>query len=328
MRLGKPVFRFYLGIALSVLLIMLSGCSTVGQSISNSRNASGIGDSYYEQRDRLLNNNRASVGDPDTAFKALPEMSNNDFERLGDTYFRNSNYPMALVNYENALKTDPENLRVLYKKGLLFLAARLNEDAERIFQAVIQKRPDFSGAHEGLGQALFQMKKFDKAESSFQRSIALNPKLWKAHNYLGNIYDYRGQYQNAEDEYFLAISCNPGEGLLYHNLGVSYFLAEKYEDAVGALCRAIERGWREPKTYNALGLALWKLGRHDEAFEEFKKAGDIGKAYNNVGVLYLADGRYDEAIRSFEMAVESSPTFYAKANENLRKAKPLLKERQ
>ena len=325
MRLRKLLFHLHLSVALGGSFLLVSGCATDGHS---SRTASGIGDSYFEQRDRLLNNNRVSLADPDIAPKALPEMSSNDFERLGDTYFRNINYPMALVNYENALRADPDNLRVLYKKGLLFLAARLDQDAEKIFQVLIEKRPDFSVAHEGLGQALFQMKKYEKAESSFQRSIALNAKLWKAHNYLGNIYDYTGQYQSAEDQYYLAISCNPGEGLLYHNLGVSYCLAGKYENAVGALSKAIERGSREPRTYNALGLALWKMGRHDEAFEEFKKAGDIGRAYNNAGVLYLVDRRYEEAIRSFEMAVETSPTFYAKANENLRKAKPLLKERQ
>jgi tetratricopeptide (TPR) repeat protein len=325
MRLRKPIFRLHLSIALNVFLLVISGCATEGQS---KRSASGIGDSYYEQRDRFLNNNRVSVADPDTTPKALPEMSNNEFEGLGDTYFRNGNYPMALVNYENSMKADPDNIRVLYKKGLLFLAARLNQDAEKAFKVLLEKSPDFAGGHEGLGQALFQMKKYDEAESSFGRSIALNPRLWKAHNFLGNIYDYKGQYQNAEDEYFLAISSNPGEGLLYHNLGVSYCLAGKYEEAVGAFYKAIERGLREPRTYNALGFALYKLGRYAEAFEEFKKAGDIGKAYNNVGVLYLVDARYEEAIRSFEMAIESSPAFYVKANENLRKAKSFLKERQ
>ena len=50
--------------------------------------------------------------------------------------------------------------------------------------------------------------------------------------------------------------------------------------------------------------------------------------YFDQGLTLCYGFNHQEAIRSFEMAVETSPTFYAKANENLRKAKPLLKERQ
>ena len=53
---------------------------------------------------------------------------------------------------------------------------------------------------------------------------------------------------------------------------MSYSLAGKYEQAIEAFNRALETD-RSQRTYNNLGLVLFKLGRYQEAFEAFKKAG-------------------------------------------------------
>jgi len=55
--------------------------------------------------------------------------------------------------------------------------------------------------------------------------------------------------------------------------------------------------------------------------EAFKKAGDEAQAYNNLGFVYMQKGEREKAIHSFEKAIESRPTFYLKASENLKKAK-------
>ncbi len=68
-------------------------------------------------------------------------------------------------------------------------------------------------------------------------------------------------------------------------------------------------------------MALSKLGRYELAMEAFKKGGSNAKAYNNLGYIYLKEGKRDKAIRSFEKAIESQPTFYIKASDNLNKAK-------
>jgi Tfp pilus assembly protein PilF len=95
----------------------------------------------------------------------------------------------------------------------------------------------------------------------------------------------------------------------------------KYEKAVQAFNEALKIDKSDVKIYNNLGMALSKLGRYELAMEAFKKCGDESKAYNNIGFVYLKMGERDKAIRSFEKAIESRPTFYLKASENLKKAK-------
>ena len=253
--------------------------------------------------------------------KELPEMTSEEYEELGDDYFRKGNLPMALVQYDKSFNLNKDNAMLIYKKGLIFLAGNMNEDAIRMFQELIKRQPEFALTYQGLGQAFFQMKQYENAEKELRKAIGLDPKLWNSHNVLGIIFDYKKKYAEAISEYQSAIALRPDLGFLYNNLGVSYSLSGEYQKAIDTFQQAIENKYTPMKIYNNLGLILSKVGKYEEAFMAFKAAGDEAKAYNNVGCALLDQGEYKEAINYFEKAIELKPHFYAIANNNLKKAK-------
>ncbi len=252
------------------------------------------------------------------------EISGPELERTADAYFINGDLNLAFLYYEKCSRIDPDNARVLYKKGMLFLIKQLYDDAIKNFKLAAEKKPDYAPAYEGMGQALFFTKQYEDAEKKLKKALQLNPKLWKSHNFLGTIYDYQGQYSYAADEYAAAIDIRPDEGYLYNNLGVSYSLLGKYEEAIQAFGRALEKGYREKRVYNNLGLSLGRVQKYDEALEAFKMAGDRSKALNNLGFVYLNQGKYEEAFNCFEKSIKLSPSFYDKARKNLKIAKTYL----
>lgn len=262
----------------------------------------------------------SAAGDIAT-LKELPKMTCEEHERLGDAYFSRGDLGAAFVQYEKALKVKPDSSGIHYKKGLLSVIGRMNQDAIREFQEVLKKEPEHALSYEGLGMAFFQMKKYDDAEEYFRKAVELDTKLWKAHNFLGVIYDYRKRYELAACEYETAIALKDNKGLLYNNLGISYFLAGEYQKALNAFDKASATKTLHGKIYNNLGLVLSDLGRYQEALHAFTKAGDEAQAYNNLGCVYLGQGKYEEAIHSFEKAIQLKPTFYTKARENLRTAR-------
>ena len=69
--------------------------------------------------------------DKDNLGKALAaeDMSGSEIERLGDVYFNQGNLELALMQYDKYLRDNPDNARVLYKKGLLFLKGKADEAA-------------------------------------------------------------------------------------------------------------------------------------------------------------------------------------------------------
>ena len=107
---------------------------------------------------------------------------------------------------------------------------------------------------------------------------------------------------------------------------MSHLLAGRDAPAVEAFQSAISHGFVRARVYNNLGVALARLGRHEAAFEAFKKAGGEPQAYNNLGCVYMNEGRFDKAVASFEKAIAMEPAYYLKASENLKRARAAQKE--
>jgi tetratricopeptide (TPR) repeat protein len=255
--------------------------------------------------------------------KDLPEMTGDEYERLGDALLSKKNLYLAYVQYDKSLQMNPGNLRVEYKKGLALLFGQKNDDAIKQFQIVIDKNPNYAPAHEGIGRAYFQKAEYSESEKNFLRAVILEPRLWKSYNYLGYIRDYRKDYKSAIHEYKSALHIKPEKGFIHNNLGVSYSRAGNCKKAVAAFNKAIELNYREGKVYNNMALALANLDRYEEALDAFAKAGGEAQAYNNLGCIYLGRGMFEEAVISFEKAIELEPGYYAKAGDNLKKAKAL-----
>jgi Flp pilus assembly protein TadD len=312
---GNVSVRFWPAVVVLLALIALAG----GGCASSNPQQAGFGE--YK---KLLEKQKAGMPLEEDAVKRLPDMTAGEHERLGDTYLGQGNLNMAYLQYDKALRMEPKQARVRYKVGLLFLRRGLPDEALKEFQEILTGDATFALAYEGMGQALLKKNSYNDAEQHFRRALALNPELWQCHNFLGIVYDRQKRYDAAIAEYRAALALKPDEGFLLNNLGMSYYYKSDYEGAVQAFTEALKTAPAQNKIYNNLGLALAKLGRDSEALEAFRNGGDAAKAYNNLGVIYLGEKRYQEAIAAFEKAVQLSPSYYAKANENLKSARQAL----
>ena len=101
------------------------------------------------------------------ASRTLPEMTGNEYERLGDALLNKGNLHIAYLQYEKSLQRNPNNIRVECKKGLALLAGKKYGDAIRQFETVLEKKPGYVPAYEGLGRAYFYKKDYPEAEKIF-----------------------------------------------------------------------------------------------------------------------------------------------------------------
>ncbi len=310
----RKLYPLFTAGVLVLCFLGLTGCITIDR---------GAGPKLdYEQMQELQSQGQYSPVPDDTAIRAaLPEMTARDFEKLGDGYLSKGNPHQAFVQFEKASQLDPQNPVIQYKKGLAFLAGQLNQDAIREFEKVLAKKPGFAPALLGLGQAYFQMKDYATSQQYCRRALEADSSLWKAHNYIGMAYDYQKKPDLAITAYSQAIFLKPRDGSLYNNLGVSYMLNTEYEKASRAFLKALEFGYRTKKVYNNLGLALSHTEEYDRALEAFKKGGNLSKAYNNLGCVLLSQGKSQQATHYFEKAIAVDPAFYARAHDNLKRAK-------
>jgi Flp pilus assembly protein TadD len=252
--------------------------------------------------------------------KRSRKMTTEEYERLGDSYLRQGQIDMAFLQYDRALRLNPERVAVRYKVARLFLEKGLAQDAKREFHAILKIDPNHALSYEGMGWASLAMGEFEEAEGNLKKAVQLNAGLWQAHNLLGVIYDHWRRFEEARLHYRTAIRLKPDEALLLNNLGTSFLLQGEFEKAVESFTEALKIEDRHPTIYNNLALALCKLERYEEALEVFRKGGNEAAAQNNLGYLYLMEGKYKEAIRAFEKALQIKPGFYVRAHENLQKA--------
>jgi Flp pilus assembly protein TadD len=275
--------------------------------------------SEYRQ---MMDRQKASADEE--AFKKIPPLTAEGYEKLGDQYFLQGKADIAFKNYYEALRLEPGQIRVRYKIGRLFLEKGLLEEAEKEFQGVLEKNPDYALAHEGLGRVYFGRQKLSEAEKEFARAIQLDSSLWQAHNFLGIIYDRQREFKKASFHYQKAITLQPNAGILYNNLGMSLFLKGEYEASLEALLEGAKLDPNNKRILNNLGLLLCKMGRLQEAFETFKTSGNEASAYYNLGCFYLMEKKYKEAIQSYQKAIDAKPEFYVEAYEKMNKAKAAL----
>ena len=315
----QAVTRF--GFFPSLLILLGIMAFSAGGCASNSSPQVSFGE--YK---KMLERQKAGMPLEDEALKKLPAMTAADYERLGDTYLQQGNIELAFIQYDKASRMEPNEARIRYKMGRLLLKKGLPEEAIKEFQEILKRDATYALAYEGMGQALLKMANYVEAEKNFRHALALSPELWQCHNFLGIVYDQQKRFDAAIAEYQASIALKPDQGFLFNNLGLSYYSKGDYERAIKAFMESIKIGPAYNKIYNNIGLAMAKLGRYQEALEAFKKGGGEAKAYNNLGVIYLVEKKYEAAVSSFEKAIQLNPSYFAKANENLKLAKKALSE--
>ena len=243
-----------------------------------------------------------------------------NYERIGDSYFKQNNYQKAFVNYDRAVQLNPKNKHAQYKKGLTRLSTGQYQKALEEFNSVLEQDQNYALGYEGQGQAYFFLNDQKRAIESFQKAISIDARLWRCFAFLGILYDKKKQHEAAKTAHRKAIQLRPDKGALYNNLGISYLMVADYDAAVRSFKTALGKNYQNPRVYNNLGYALSKKTQYEEAYHAFLKAGTPSAAYNNLGCGFLANDDPENAMVYFRKAIETKPEFYKKAADNLRKA--------
>jgi len=306
-------------VSLFVFVFSLGGCTGPKKQVTYNPGE------YQQVLDRQKAGLAPSEGEISSASK---DMSPQELQRLGDLYLQQGNPALAIVHYQNAVEADPSLFRIHYKIGDMFLKKGLPQDAIQHFQEVLKHDDQDARTIEGLGEAYFRMGKEEEAEASFRKAIALQPDRWQTRNFLGMLLDRQKRHRDAIAEYEQGLRLRPDEATLLNNVGLAYYLLGRHEDAVRSFQRALLTGSGQPKIHNNLGLALAKLHRYHDALESFRRASSEEEAYNNLGVFYLSSDKAGNAIACFKKAIELSPRYYDKANDNLMLARRALEKHQ
>ncbi|HEY0006689.1 MAG TPA: tetratricopeptide repeat protein [Pyrinomonadaceae bacterium] len=175
---------------------------------------------------------------------------------------------------------------------------------------LVQSKPSASGSardHLRAGRALLQTGQLNEAITELSRAVALDPHLSEAHSLMGLAYDRRGMPERAKDSYERAMKETPDDAQTLNNLGYSLYLNGNYRAAMDRLKRAARLAPADQRILNNLALAQCRLGKHEDAFKNFARAGGELNGRLNTAAMLERQGYETEAITYYEAARRLQP---------------------
>jgi len=216
------------------------------------------------------------------------------------------------------------------------------EEAQKLYQAVLQAFPKNKRAQQGLA-ALKKPKQPAATQGPPQETInqllnlynqgqlttaieqantltAQYPEAIIVWNILGAANIGLGRVEEASEAFKKVIVLNPNYADGFNNLGLSLQGQGKLEEAIEAYNKALAIKPENAGFYYNMGNALQGKGKLEEAIEAYNKAlsikPDHAESYYNMGNAIQGQGKLEEAIEAYNKALAIKPD-YAEAYNNM-----------
>jgi type IV pilus assembly protein PilF len=198
---------------------------------------------------------------------------------LGLESLRARRWPDALREFEEAIRIDVRFAEARVGRGLVYeFGYGKDAEAERDYRAAVELRPDYSEAHNDLGQLLARQGRHAEAIAEFDAALG--------NMYYGEPYVARcnkgqalwalGKKDDGKVEIRRCLEAAPRYCAGWRGLGRVELAEGRLKEALeslgkyGELCPTVPDAWLQ------LGLAQMKAGDADAARAAFRKCADLG----------------------------------------------------
>ena len=163
---------------------------------------------------------------------------------------------------------------------------------------------------------LIEANRLAEARVKLIAAIRLAPDYYDAHYNLGVVLLKLEREQDASEHFRTIVAAKANLPSAWVSLGTIYVNAGKHGEAVTTFTDAMSRfpttTWQQiPELYVNFGMALGKIGRTDEAIENFKLAlranSELPLVWMNLGIFYQASGQIRQSIEHYKEFIKRSP---------------------
>ena len=223
---------------------------------------------------------------------------------------------LAQLYYVEAYQLEPNNAILLKRMTDFYTLIKNYALAELSLTLLIKLQPNNLEVLEQYCLLQLKQRKYEQAKSNLAQVIS-KVQSWRSYNGLGIIADLQGDQYNAKIYFNKADNLNPNSAELLNNLGFAYYSENKYKEAEGYYLKALAVEPDYKRTLYNLALLQANLRNYDLAYSGFCKVSNNAEANNNVGYIAMLKGDYPIAKKYLQTAIQASPEFYKKANDNL-----------
>jgi len=261
---------------------------------------------YVNSTDNILN-----LLDPDvkTEEQALTK---------ADAALSEGNSENALFYYIKALQFNNKNIKALEQIAAIHNSNKHPALATKVYQDILKIDSKNLLANENLGLYFLKNGQTGKAKDYLTVAVTNNNSSWKAHNGLGVIADLSNNSAEAIAHYQAALAIEPTNPMLLNNLGYSYYLSGNEIKAKHLFNQALGFDNRYKRAIHNLALIEIKSGNFSTTVALFNRIMPVHESFNNIGYICMLNGQYVAADEYLRRAIDESPVYFPKAQENLK----------
>jgi tetratricopeptide (TPR) repeat protein len=263
-------------------------------------------DPYSFLRAGMANEQTGDHTGAERAFRRGLEIAPDDAElhnALGWTLFQDGRTAEAVAQYERALTANPTHAKAHNNLALALVELGRLEEAASHFTRSLEIEPR-AEIYSDRGFTMARLGKSEEARADYQKALALDPHCASAHLNLAVAFVQEGKFSEAESHYRQALPARPSAGA--HN-GLGYVLARqgRTDEAVAEFRKAIDADPKFTPAYNNLAEALAQQGKLEEAEHYYERSlaqKPSAAVHNALGVVLQRLGKMDEAANQFAKA--------------------------
>jgi Flp pilus assembly protein TadD len=263
-------------------------------------------DPYSFLRAGMANEHTGDHVGAERAFRRGLELAPDDAElhnALGWTLFQAGRSREAVIEYERALATDPKHAKAHNNLALALVELGRIEEAADHFETSLGIEPQ-AEIYSDLGFALAHLGRSEEARANYHKALELDPNCASAHLNLAVDSAQAGNLAEAESHYRQAL---PGRPSAQTHNGLGYVLSRqgRTDEAVAEFHKAIEVDPKFTPAYNNLANALSQQGKLEEAAQYYERSlaeKPTAAVYNALGIVLRKLGKTDEAADQFAKA--------------------------
>jgi tetratricopeptide (TPR) repeat protein len=250
-----------------------------------------------------------ALADYNQALRLEPE-SALVYHNRGYVYNEKGAYDFALTDYTEAIRLDSSHDFYYNHRGIAFDNNGELDRALTDYDQAIRLNPNFDAAYYNRGVVYQEKDEYDRAISDFDRAIRLNPNDADYYNHRGNAFYAKGDYDRALTDYQQAIKLKPDFAYAYSNGGSTRGIRGEYDRAIADFDKAIRLDPNNAEFYYKRGTAFINKGDYDRAIADYDQAIRLKpttSAYGSRALAYSSKGEYDRAIADCDQALKLDP---------------------
>jgi tetratricopeptide (TPR) repeat protein len=233
------------------------------------------------------------------ALKADPQLGEAE-AALGDAFYEIGDYAHAAAAFSRAADLLPDDIEIQLKAGNLRLLSGSYEDARGLSERVLAKQPVNTAAMLLRANALAGLSDIGAAADLIEDAIALEPNRAELYTNLASIRSASGKSGEAEATFKKAIELAPGEPRVHAGLGRFYWQAQRFPEAEQAFLKAVTLDPSYALGNRFLATFYVSTGRPAQAEPYLKAVADLLKDVESdlrLADYYLLYGKRDEGMK-------------------------------